>query len=484
MKHKNIREYVSSKYPGHTWVLIHERSIRSVYRLDKGGVPEFFVKIYDPKTTLEKLRNLLRPRTLHEAHMLAQLNSSGILVPGVHDHIRYYASSALVTRAVAPAQPLYEIERTGQAAIMLDLAVKLLDNNFFFSDMHVGNIILDRDGRPFLLDAYEIKPCRKINEGHIISLFAQVHNVYDTPDDKLMEALERLGSRFDPAELAQKIRRKSRALRLRYVQRRVKRSLRQGSFTQEQTGDGYRAYVRRGHDLDLDNVLDQHAKNVRQMTHVLKYQEKTQLSCVDDYCVKTYKPARPLCSPYALRSWKGLLTLYFNCVGVAEPVAVGVFENGSSVLVTHMLSHPDLDLFLWEDYPALKLMEKRDIAAAFGRLIGRLHSFNIYHADLKACNIKIDMADLRFYVLDTDRIEQRRSISYAKRLKNLVQINTSIPLHISRSDRMTFLKAYAAHTGDDPRVLFKEVWEGSAGSEILYCTSDGDRKESWPAVKR
>jgi tRNA A-37 threonylcarbamoyl transferase component Bud32 len=484
MKHKNIKDYLASQYPHHTWVLIHERSIRSVYRLDKGSVPQYFVKIYDPKTFLEKIRNLLRPRTLHEAHMLARLNSSGILVPGVHDHIRFHFSSALVTRAVAPAQPLYEIGRTEQAAIMLDLAVKLLCNNFFFSDMHVGNIILDRDGRPFLLDAYEIKPCRKIREAHIISLFAQVHNIYNTLDDELMEALERLGIRYDPSELAQKIRRKSLALRLRYVRRRVKRSMRHGSFTQEQKGEGYRAYVRRDYDLDLDDVLDQHAKNIRQMTHVLKYQEKTQLSCVEDYCVKTYKPARPLCSPYALRSWKGLLTLYLNWVGVAEPVAVGVFENGSSVLVTHMLSHPDLDMFLCEGYLSLKLMEKRDIAAAFGRLIGRLHAFNIYHADLKACNIKIDTDHARFYVLDTDRIEQRRSISRAKRLKNLVQINTSIPLHISRGNRMTFLKAYAAHTGDDPRMLFKDVWEGSAGSEILYCTSDGDRTETWPAFER
>ena len=311
-----------------------------------------------------------------------------------------------------------------------------------------------------------------------------MQNICDTEEDDLIAACKRLGGGYDAAKLVREIRRKSFVMRLQFVRKRVRRSLRQGSFSQERLGEGYRAYVRRGYALDLDDILHRHEKNIRNKTHVLKYQEKTQLSCVDDYCVKTYKPARLMCSPYALRSWKGLLTLYFNRVGVAEPVAVGVFEDKTSVLITRMLGHPDLDVFLWEDYPGLPTNEKRNIATAFGQLLGYLHSFKIYHADLKACNIKINTDDMRFYFLDTDRIEQRRSISSANRLKNLVQINTSIPLHISRSQRMTFLKAYAAYTHDDPRALFLAVWKRSSGREIQFCTSAGDRTEAWPGTDR
>ena len=480
MKHKNIIEYLSSKYPHHTWVLVHKRSLRSVYRLDADDVPEYFVKIYDPETALEKLRNLLRSRTLYEARVLAQLSSSGIYVPEVHAHVRFYAASALVTRAIVPATPAYEIEHKRQADIMLGLAVQLLKNNFFFTDMHAGNIVLDSDDRPCLLDAYEIEPCKRITTGHIISLFAQVQNTCDVTDDVLIKALEGLGTGYDSAKLAHEIRRKSFALRLRYVKKRVKRSLRQGSFSQSIPGDGYRAYVRRGYSLDLDDVLYRHKENIRHKTHVLKYQEKTQLSRVHDYCVKTYKTSSRLCSPYALRSWKGLLTLYFNRINVAEPVAIGLFDDRSSVLITHILDHPDLDVFFWKDYPGLLPKDKRIIAAAFGQMIGCLHSLNIYHADLKACNIKIEADKVCFFFLDTDRIEQRRSISYANRLKNLVQINTSIPVHISRSLRMIFLHAYAAHTGDDPHVLFQDVWKRSADREILFCTPSGDRIEVWP----
>lgn len=467
------------KYPHHTWALVHERSLRSVYRLDAGGVPEYFVKIYDPKTCQEKIRNLLRQRTLHEARMLVRLKEAGILVPEVHDHVRFHAGSALVTRAVTSARPIFEIDAERRSAIMLDLAADLLNNGFFFTDMHAGNIVLDGRERPYLLDAYEIVPCKKITRKHIVSLFAQVLNNADITENELAEALKMLKHCYDTDDLAAEIRTRFLSLRRRYVKKRVRRSLKQGSFSREIIGDTCRAYVRRGHSLDLDDVLAKHRRNIQDNENVLKFQEKTQLSRVGQYCVKTYKRAKFMCSPYALRSWKGLLTLYFNRVGVAEPVAVAFFRDKSSVLITQMLSHPDLDVFLWENYAGLSIKEKSKIAHAFGRMIGSLHSVNIYHADLKACNIKIEKYGMRFYFLDTDRIEQKRSISYAGRLKNLVQINTSIPLHISRSLRMTFLQAYAAYTHDNPKVLFKEVWERSSGREILFRTSGGDRIEAW-----
>ena len=480
MKHKNIKDYLASQYPHHTWVPVHERSIRSVYRLDRDGVPEYFVKIYAPVTCLEKLRNLIRQRTAREKRMLTQLKEAGILVPEVHDHVRFHASSALVTRAVFPAQPVYEIEPERQSAIMAGLALELLNKGFFFSDMHVGNIILDSRDRPFLLDAYEITPCKKITREQVVSLFAQVLNNVDITDDELRWALKRLNYGYDLDDLAGRIRTRFHRLRRRYVKKRVNRSLHQGSFSREIARDGTRAWVRRGYTLDLDEMIAGHRRNIRENKGVLKFQEKTQLSQVGEYCVKTYKSAKLMCSPYALRSWKGLLTLYYNRVGAAEPVAVAVFRDKSSVLITRMLAYPDFDVFLWKNYADLTIQEKREIARAFGRTMGCLHSLNIYHADLKACNIKIERHSRKFYFLDTDRIVQKSSISYASRLKNLVQINTSIPLQVSRSLRMTFLKAYSGYTRDDPRVLFKEVWDRSSREEILFCTSDGDRIEAWP----
>jgi tRNA A-37 threonylcarbamoyl transferase component Bud32 len=479
MTYKNIREYLSTKYPDHTWVLVHQRSVRSVYRLDKNGTPQYYVKIYDPVDLAEKIRNFFRPRTLHETDMLEQLKKSGVSVPELHDHIRFRTSSALITHAVFPSTPLHEIDHEKQASIMLDLAVSLLNKGFFFTDMHAGNIILDGNQVPYLLDTYEVEHCEKITRNHIISLFAQVLNIYHISDDVLCNALRGLRSEFGASGHAREIRSKSVELRRLYVKKRVRRSLREGSFSQRVPVNGYKVFMNRKYDLDLEDILTRHNKNIVEKTNILKYQQKTQLSVVDRYCVKTYKPSRMLCAPYAVRSWKGLLLLYFNQIRVADPVAVCVFRDASSVLITEILTHPDLDVFLWEKYAGLSITDKRKIAAAFGKTIGYMHSYNIYHADLKACNIKIEPEALRFYFLDTDRIEQKPSLAYEKRLRNLVQINTSIPVHVSRGLRMEFLRAYAGYTGDEPRSLFNQVWKLSAGREILFCTTGGDRTQTW-----
>ncbi|MBN2297051.1 MAG: hypothetical protein JXM72_00570 [Deltaproteobacteria bacterium] len=479
LSYSNIRDYLSSKYPDHTWVLVHERSMRSVFRLDRGETPEYFVKIYDPRGLPAKLRNLLRPRTLYEADMLKRLKACSLSVPEVEDHIRLKASSALITKAVHPCRPLHELDRNKQAEIMLETAVKLLSNNFFFSDMHMGNIVIDDYSRPYLLDAYEIKPCRVITPRHIISLFSQVLAVYDVADDELVRALKRVGNLHLQEDILEEIRRKALHSRRRYVGKLVQRCLKPGIFTREIKRENYRAYVFAGNSIDLEDLLSRHERNISGQKNVLKYQEKTQLTQVDDYCIKTYKRPRPLCQEYALRSWKGLLTLYFNGIGVADPVAVAMFEDKSSVLVTRMLDYPDLDCFFHSAFNNLGFRDKMGIVCSFGEMIGSMHAFNIYHADLKACNIKIDAGAPRFYLLDTDRIEQRSSLMYAKRLKNLVQINTSIPVHISTGMRMRFLRSYAGCTGDDFRNLFQDVWRCSSGKEILYCTPQGDHVDTW-----
>ncbi|HQJ09384.1 MAG TPA: lipopolysaccharide kinase InaA family protein, partial [Deltaproteobacteria bacterium] len=112
-----------------------------------------------------------------------------------------------------------------------------------------------------------------------------------------------------------------------------------------------------------------------------------------------------------------------------------------------------------------------------------LHSRDIYHADLKACNIKVETDSLKFYLLDTDRVEQRWALSRGKKLRNLMQINTSIPRMVSRSVRMAFLEAYCSVTGYDARDLYRRIWRLSSASEIVYRCGAGDRIEEWSSAR-
>jgi len=259
----------------------------------------------------------------------------------------------------------------------------------------------------------------------------------------------------------------------------IKSTLREGTFVQKIRTDNYWALILKEHHLSLDRVILEHEQNVTNMTNVLKYQKKTQLSKVDRFCVKSYTRPKLFNSPYALRAWKGLMLLLFNGIPVADPVALVVKKDQKSILITEMVEEKDLNRVLYHEYPMMHIKDKLEIARELGKLLGILHKNNIYHADLKSSNIKLLRDPARFILLDTDKVLQVRYLARRKRLKNLMNINTSIPRHVSRGVRMAFVHAYTGITGEDPKAIFLKVWESSMKETIAYRTDTGDRSESW-----
>ncbi len=475
-----VMEKISSMYPEHSWELVSRRSARSIHRLLRQGEVEYYVKLHSPRTLPEKLGNFLSPKTLREAGMLSRLMHAGVPVPEVCGHVRAGSASALITRAVFPARGLFEESRKMQVAIMLDMSVRLLNAGFGFSDMHPGNIILDRHGNPFLVDAYEIIPLKKTTLKHAAALFAQTVNIFDLGREELEPFLMRVPGIGDRTAAWERIRSRALCLRRGQVRRRVGRSLREGSFSRAFLCPSFRAFISRSYSPDLHGLVAAHRAHLAEGTNLYKVQKKTRLSTTGEYCIKSYAKARIPTTPYAVRSWKGSLTLLFNGIPVADPVAVIVFRNRESMLITRDLVQPDLDRFLASGFSRLPLPERRSLAEAFGTFVGTLHAKGIYHADLKACNIKVCTNPVQFFLLDTDRVEHKRALSRKKRLKNLVQINTSIPLQVSRTARMAFLSAYSAITGDDPGDLFDRVRRLSSGNEVIYRSETGDVIEEWP----
>lgn len=496
-------EYIQSRFEGYLWDLVQHKKVRSVYALTRGGKPELYVKVYHPVSVFLKLRNLIYPKTLQEAHTLERLRSSGLPVPEVVTHLRHGPISALVTKAVYPSTSLVSLPEERQIDILCGMAARLLGMGFTYGDCHAGNIVLDGTDRPILVDAYAVSPLRAMKTGHVVSLFSQIAAAYRVPGEALQRHLAGLLPPEGIAGAVEAIRTKGLASRIRLVGRRAERTLREGSFSRHVTGADYEAFVSRKHQglqrldaagwrcadyessvtgsrpLSLDTVLEEHARNLSQGTNVLKLQKKTQLSQVGDLCVKSYARPKPFTSPYALRSWKGLMTLYYNNIPVAEPVAVVLGKDRTSVLITGMVSGQDLNRVLFHEYPAMSLAEKRALARALGGLLGTMHGYGIFHADLKSSNIRVLKDPLSFVLLDTDKVRQGRSLSRKKRIRNMAQINRTIPRHVSQGVRMAFVRAYAKITREDPKALFREVWALSSRGGIAYRTDQGDRSESW-----
>ncbi|MCD6570029.1 MAG: hypothetical protein J7L53_04940 [Deltaproteobacteria bacterium] len=471
-------DFIRSKFSGYQWELVKHRDVRSVYKLTQGK-NSLYIKIYHPTTIFQQLRNMIYPRTLKEARMLLRLADSGIMVPKVIDHIRHGFTSALVTRAIDPCKHLYDIRIEDQARIILDITKTLMENGFYYKDLHAGNIILDDTNNAFLVDAYEVVPRRRVKERDVINMFALVLGIYDVSNQLLGDYIHILLPQVDPKGIIKAIRKKAFFSTRQLVKRYVKRSLAPGSFSEFISTHEYDALIPRDSKIDLDKIIQTHRENIKNGNNILKYQDKTQVSLAGDYCVKWYKKIHKVTRPYAIRAWCGLLTLYFNGIHVPAPVAAVVFKDRSSLLITQGLSLPNLDRLLYHEYESMSLKHKIELSRRFGMLVGRMHSRNIYHADMKACNIMVANDTVDFFILDTDRVTQLRHMSDKRRLKNLVQINTSIPRHVSSGLRMAFMVAYTNITGGNPKDFFKEVWALSKMEDIVYTTNLGDKIESW-----
>lgn len=87
----------------------------------------------------------------------------------------------------------------------------------------------------------------------------------------------------------------------------------------------------------------------------------------------------------------------------------------------------------------------REVSDAFADLAARLHRRGVWHGDWKACNFLLEERGLRvaFPLLDTDRLRFRRTISRARRLRNLAQLDASLPKVVSRSERLRWFRRYA-----------------------------------------
>lgn len=452
--------YFKDRYPDYHWEpLAHrsEKSIRSVYRLIKDGKPALYIKIYDPHSLVQKAINRLRPRTLYEARILKRLQGAGIRVPEVQAHLTCGGATALVTEAIEPARPLWELDPASQAAVLTDMAEALLNKRFSYSDLHVGNVLMDDAGRAVLIDVYEVRPLARVRTRHVVELLSQVDGVFDLSQQDLAVAIGRVSGSWDPARLVSRIKALSAKERALRVGRWIRRSLRPGSFSRQERTSMYTAMVNRRYDIDIPDLmarieLANLTLNQACRTEVITHGAQT-------YAVQSFPRAGWFSKPLAVQAWKGLLTLFFNAIPCVEPVAVVVRKDRRSVLITTSTADlPDLEGLLRQGLGRMDYAEKCRLATALGGAIARLHAKNIRCSALSSAHIKVAEGPLRFIFLPLDYVQERSCLSQTQRWAALAHLARSLPVELSSQLGLRFIKAYAAVTGDDPR----QVMQGCA----------------------
>lgn len=98
---------------------------------------------------------------------------------------------------------------------------------------------------------------------------------------------------------------------------------------------------------------------------------------------------------------------------------------------------PPLTMQAWQ--------KKHHFIKEFAEFVRALHLKGVYQADFKTTNIFVEElpeGGMVFYLVDLDQVKFCRTVSMRRKIKNLCQINTSLPAVITLADRIRFYRSY------------------------------------------
>lgn len=176
----------------------------------------------------------------------------------------------------------------------------------------------------------------------------------------------------------------------------------------------------------------------------------------------------------AWQAWQRGHSLLLRGIATARPLAIVERRwcglRGESYLATEWIEGAvNLHVYAWRlaNRPfAERRRRSRQVAEALGRLLGRLHGWQLSHRDLKACNLLVrERSDgVDCHVIDADSVCVARKVPDWFKALNLARLATSQMAHpwVSHGDRLRFLRAYLAESarmgGDWRPADWKRVW--------------------------
>ena len=153
----------------------------------------------------------------------------------------------------------------------------------------------------------------------------------------------------------------------------------------------------------------------------------------------------------------------------------------------------------------LSFAERRGVTRALARLLARLHSFGLAHADLQPRNLLVpidNLADdsLRLWVIDLDRSKLRESLSEEQRLSNMRRLFRSVERRsrnalanvdsetagfVGRSDYARFLRTYQKACGaHDWRADWRAIQSAHARRSLAHRVGQALERRFSDATER
>jgi tRNA A-37 threonylcarbamoyl transferase component Bud32 len=521
------------------------RSVISIPGSDvnKNGI---YIKYFKRDGYSDYVKYLLVPtRTRTEwkvANELLSQNINTALPLATAEKRRYgmLVSSLLVTEAVTNSEEFMEFcqanyegalsgnKEAEKRKLLRKLAIfikTIHEKGFFHCDLHAGNILIKfgnkqsssiHDCDLYLMDLHRVKilnnmSCRKrrYNLAQIFNSLSSILTKADKLDFLRSYGSNTLGNITDEDDLVRQIELQSSRIRNIHYRSRLKRCLKESSAFSRKRSIGMKIFFRKGCDTDrFAGLIEKHHNALLSgdKAIVMKLDSKTALTRfplenekIQSVVVKQYKVSCGMClirnifrNSAGRKAWidgNGLSVYGFNTpepLALMEKKVLGITTD-SYLIMEDVRDRLEMDRYIlmhFHDKSSLsKLKMKRVLINNLAETIGRMHNQNIFHHDLKTCNIMVKEKGRSSYItfLDFDKVSFEEEITIRKRIKNLTQMNLSTPKLISTTDRLRFLKEYLKQCSiiDEKKNILREIVKLSKTEKILYVSSNGDVTEDW-----
>ncbi len=414
----------------------------------------------------------------------------------------YYLSEAVGSGRSLMDDPL--LRETFSIEALANILRDFHEAGLFHQDLHGGNLLWDGQSF-FLTDLHRAKILRSLSLDQKLWNFSQLfHSLRSrwTRRDQ-MEFIERyFGPRalvlHNKEEIHQKILTTMDHLQRRQWRSRTKRCLKESTEFSVQKGKGMILYHRRDFPTNRCNkVIEGHLSLVRERASALvKNSPEVQVSLLrdgeDKICIKQFRYPHFLDRlkerfrySKGLKSWIAGNGLKARGVPSLEALALLEKKKGLGIRESFFLmeaseSGQELDRYLFKMFG--EVGRKRRFIKTLAQWLFHFHHMDLYHQDMKACNILVSEngETWNFHFLDLEDVHLDEKVDEGKLFKNLLQLHTSIPKQITRTDRLRFLKEYLRIQPmiRDQKQFIRKLIHQSRKRGVVYVSPDGVVEET------
>ena len=494
------------KMGGH---VVSESKLRWAAILTLPNRQRIFFKRDMTKDWLEALKFLLLPSKARKEWFIAyQLRKRNLPIPkplGWMERMDrgFVKESYYLSGAIGSGVSLIEdFDRLKDLLVIGELAQtvkKVHDSGLYHQDLHAGNFLWDGESI-FLTDLHRTKILKSLSVNqrlwNLSQLFHSLRFEWSEVDQTRFFEKYIEGGPLDfqkRGEYLQKIYFWMERLQRKQWKSRTKRCLRESTEFFVKKELGVTTYHRKDFSLDLiQKVIEDHRSLIgKNPSALIKNSKNITVSILgngrDKVCVKRF------CYPHlwdrfkehfrqskGIRAWVAGHGLRVRNIPSLKPLALverrnwlGV--NESFFLMEALEAGQEMDRYILKGFDHFH--QKRGFIKTFAHWLSNFHQMGLFHKDMKACNIFVskNRETWNFYLLDLEDVRLDEEVDEKKLFKNLLQLNTSIPKTLTRTDRLKFFREYVKQypTVKNEEIFLYRLMGKSRARGVVYVSPEG-----------